>query len=225
MTIQASDTFARGNQSGWGTASDGETWTETGVGTLSISANSGLISSLATDTHVQLGSKTLTDQDVSARVAIANSGDVVGVQARFSAGGGNTTTYKFLYYGGGVHLNKANAGTNTQMTTATFTMVVATHYWMRLRCIGTSLYGRVWQDGTMEPTTWTTTTTDSSVLSGGFAVLANGNTASGISIDNFIADDLIVPVSSPQNTTVIATGRDGKTSATGRDGKATARGH
>ena len=92
----ASDSFSRANQSGFGTSSDGETWVETGLGTLSISSNAGVIVSTGSDTNVQLGSNTSTPQEVVCQVTFGNVNDIGGVQARYSVSGGSVTCYKFL---------------------------------------------------------------------------------------------------------------------------------
>ena len=195
MSILGLDTFIRADHaSSWGNASDGQSWTKTGPGTISIASNKGKIVSNGSDTHVQLGSKVDDDMEVSCRIIIGHSGDICGVQARFTAGGGATTTYKLLWYGGAIHLNKGVAGANTQMTAVSFTMTPGTAYWFRLRVVkesGTNLFGKIWQDGTAEPGTWTTTTSDSAVTgTGGFAVLGSTNGAStGILYDNFMAVD------------------------------------
>lgn len=195
MTQLGLDNFIRAdNASSWGTASDGQTWVKTGAGTISIASNKGKIVSNGQDTHVQLGSITAPDMEVSCRIIIGHTGDICGVQGRFTAGGGATTTYKLLWYGGQIHLNKGVVGANSQLTGVNFTMTVGTAYWFRLRIAkeaGTNLFGKIWQDGTAEPSAWTTTTSDTAVTgAGGFAVLGNTNGAStGILFDNFLTVD------------------------------------
>lgn len=195
MSILGIDNFVRSdNANSWGIASDGQTWTKTGTGTISIASNKGKIISNGQDTHVQPGSTVAPDMEVSCRIAIGHSGDICGVQGRFTAGGGATTTYKLLWYGGQIHLNKSVAGANSQLTGVNFTMTPGTAYWFRLRISkesGVNLLGKIWQDGTAEPPAWVTTTSDTAVTgSGGFAVLGNTNVSStGILFDNFMAAD------------------------------------
>jgi len=189
-TALASDTFARANQSGWGTASDSETWSiKVGPGTLSIANNEGVCISTGTDTDVQLGTHTTSDFDILCRMAINNYNDICGVQARFTVSGGQPTCYKLLWYTTGLHINKAVAGVNTQLATATFGMNPGQFAWMRLPGVGSTLYGRAWQDGTTEPTTWQVTVQDTSVTGpGGFALLANtASGSSGVEFDHFQA--------------------------------------
>jgi hypothetical protein len=185
--VQAQDTFHRANQSGFGTSSDSETYTFSGhAATESIVSNEGVVSATTgADTHAQLGSQTLTDQQVQCRIAINNASDIAGVEARFSSASGSTC-YKLLWYSGDIHFNKSVSGTNTVLSNyGGFAMALGTFYQFKIACIGTMLYGKVWLDGTAEPANWMLTTSDASVASGGFALLANSNTGSGIQFDHF----------------------------------------
>lgn len=219
MTIIASDTFQRSNQSGWGTASDGETWAFTGqAATESIASNEGVIAGTSVnDTHAQIGTQTLGDQELLCRIAINNSNDICGLEARFST---YNNTYKFLYYSNAVHINKTVSGSNSNLANSgAFTMTVGTFYWFRFRCQGTTIEGKVWQDGTNEPGSWTVSTTDSSLASGGFALLGNTGTGSGVQYDHFTADNLVTQPSMVPTTVTQVTFRDGETKTTFRDGE------
>lgn len=197
--IFAQDTGVRANQSGIGTASDGQAYTITGNGTFSIVSNEIVLSSDGADTSAQLGTRTLADAEVLCRIAIANAADIVGIQARYSVSGGNVSSYKALFYDGGLHLNKAVSGESSQLTTSAFTMTPGIFYWFRLRVFGNALYGRAWQSGTAEPGGWLTTTTDADVTgAGGFALLGNTANGSSVKFDHFTAMSL-VPVVRPQH--------------------------
>lgn len=188
----AADTFTRANQSGFGTSSDGETWTETGAGTLSIASNAGVIVSTGSDTNVQLGTNTSATQEVVCLISFGNTNDIGGVQARYSVSGGNVTCYKFLFYSGAVHINKSVAGTNTNLVNLTAALTINTTYWFKLRCIGTGLYAKYWASSGGEPSSWSLTTTDSSASSGGFGILANTNAgSSGFKFSSFTATDAL----------------------------------
>lgn len=183
------DTFVRANQSGWGTASDGETWTLYGTGTASIASNEGVLISTGIDSNMQLGTQTAADADVRCRIAIGNSGDTCAIQARFTgvAGSGtNTTTYKLLFYTGAIHINKSISGTITNLANSTFTMTPGTFYQFRLTLSGSTIQGKVWQDGTTEPTSYQMTVSDTSIVAaGGIAVLAKTVTgSSGVQFDH-----------------------------------------
>lgn len=192
MTILAQDTFVRANQSGWGTASDGESWTTSGASsTQSIASNKGVITSTGgSDTHNQLGTQTTTDQDLLCRIAINTSSDVAGIQARFGTSGG-FTAYKLLYYSNDLHINKVYLGNNTSLLSyGGYTLSPGAFYWFRLRCLGSTVSAMLWPDGQVAPVNWMLTTTDVSIASGGFAVLANSNSGSGIQFDHFSASTI-----------------------------------
>ncbi len=185
------DTFVRANQNGWGVASDGESWTFTGAANAnSISNNEGVIAaSGGGDVHAQLGSQTLQNPLITCRIAINSSGDIAGIQGRFSSASG-TTCYKLLWYSGNIHINKAVNGTNTQLISTAFTMTPGTFYWFKLQINGSAIYGKIWQDGTLEPGSWTVSATDTSITgAGGFAVLGNTSNGAGCQYDHFTATD------------------------------------
>ncbi len=180
------DSFTRANQSGFGTASDGETWTASG-GTLSIASNKGVIVSDGADAHIQLGSQTGTNMIVQCLLSINNANDICGVEARFTAASG-TSCYKLLFYGADVHINKSVTGSGTNLANnGGFTMTLNTLYVFKISCVGTAIKGKVWANGTGEPG-WLMSVTDSSVASGGFALLGQTNGGStGVQCSNFLA--------------------------------------
>jgi hypothetical protein len=190
IALQGSDTFTRSNVSGtWGTSSDGQAWgVPSGPGTLSIASNEGVLVSTNNDTNVILGTKKfLTDMEIVCRIAINNSNDVCGIQARFVFNAG-ISTYKLVYFGNSININKdVNAISN--LASQPFTMAPGVFYWFKLRVIGTALSAKIWQSGTFEPDNWMLTTTDSAVTTGGFGVLANTDPSStGVRFDHFTAN-------------------------------------
>lgn len=199
--VMATDNFIRANQSGWGTASNGSAWSSVGPGTPSINNNSGVLLSAGQDTHLQLvSSLSASDMGVFCQIAINNAGDIAGVETRFLPGGGLTTSYKLLFYGAAVHLNKGVNGANAQFTTVAFTMLTGVFYNFKLLTIGNNLYGKVWLATDPEPGSFTTTFTDSAVPGpGGMAVLAN-TAGTGVQFKNFCAFSLA------ENTLVTAMG-------------------
>jgi hypothetical protein len=190
MAILSSDSFSRGNQSGFGTASDGESWTFTGqASTNSIASNEGLVKANGNnDTFAHLGSQTSADQEVMCRMAIGDhSGDICGVLGRFTDG---NNTYKLLYYSGDIHINKSVSGSGSNLANyGGLTLTNGTFYQFKLKCVGTTITGKVWDASTAEPGSWMMTVTDSGVASGGFAILANTSSSAGIQFDTFAALD------------------------------------
>jgi hypothetical protein len=177
MSIVAQDTFTRANRAantlvatGWGTASDGETWaTPTGSGSFAITSNEGTITSCTVMTFVQLGSNTLVDCEVLARVTMNSTNyTMVGVTMRQTS---SNTTYRVRINSAvpsqGFSINKTVAGTSTTLVSATFTPTLGTFYWIRGRVQGSNLYAKIWQDGTSEPSAWTLTTSDTSITGAG----------------------------------------------------------
>jgi hypothetical protein len=190
MTTLGTDSFIRAdNPSSWGTASDGNTYTNTGGGTEAISTNHGTISSPLADANMQHGTYTSGNMDVLVRVTPTNTGDIFGPQARYSVSGGNISCYKFLCYGGAIHINKSVSGSGSQLTSVTFAISANQAYWMRLRTIGTAMSGAIWLDGSAEGTATTTSTTDSSVASGGAALLGNTATTNVVKFDSLTVTD------------------------------------
>lgn len=190
--ILTSDSFSRANQSGFGTSSGGKTYTEIGTGAASISSNEGLIVSSGTDTNMEMNITPTgyTDVDLVCRVSINNSGDTCGIESRFSGTTlANISCYKLLFYSGAIHINKEVSGTITNLTNSTFTMNPGTFYWFRLLVQGTNIMAKAWQDGTLEPSAWAMSTTDSSIAGPG-AIALIGNTAgpsTGVRFDSLTA--------------------------------------
>lgn len=76
---------------------------------------------------------------------------------------------------GSIRLGKLVSGTQTMLGTA-FAMPrwqSNVWYWMRFKVSGTSLSGKIWEDGEKEPTSWQVTATDSSVTGAGWVGVGN----------------------------------------------------
>jgi hypothetical protein len=190
MTQLGNDTFTRANQSGWGTASDGQTWTATvGVPTLSIASNEGKLTGTTNQCNVILGSTAVADMEVLVRCSVSVAG-FPGVVLRQTA---SNTNYR-------IRQNTATntmailrnvAGTTTSVATGSFTFSLNTFYWIRARIVGTQIDVRVWLTGTAEPTTWLASGTDSTITGAGkFGVFAFPNASTDIyQYDSFYAID------------------------------------
>src|SRR6266702_2162168 len=184
---QGYDNPIRPNQSGWGTASDGQPWTEltaSGV-TFAVSSNE-LTATGSVNAFVQaLGSSTLSDCDVAARLASTSASDVLAVAFRITA----SNTYYFVRIGGGtLEIRKSVAGVITSLVSQVFTTTANTFYRVRGRVIGTTLQCKAFADGANDPG-WMLSVTDSAIAGPGqfglrHALNAAGNTASS---DQFLA--------------------------------------
>lgn len=168
MTIsKASDTFTRADQSGLGTASDGETWNViAGSATLSIATNEGHLTNGAASAEIlYLGTNTVADAEVLIRFKLSATAAEFGIILRGDGTGANL--YRTRQKNGTLNIRKTVASVNTDIAATSFTLTIATFYWMRFRVSGTNLYVKIWQDGSGEPASWTLTATDSSVAGAG----------------------------------------------------------
>lgn len=86
-----------------------------------------------------------------------------------------------------VALIKRDGGVSTVLDTASFSWSLNTNYWMRLRARGTTLQGRIWAQGTTEPTTWNVEATDSGVSAAGYSGLFHRFTGSEALVGHFEA--------------------------------------
>src|SRR6185312_7231729 len=77
------DTFVLANQSGWGTAFDGQAWAKTGIGTDAIASNEATITNTTGDVHEVLGSRTATDEEGTCRFSLSASTISGGMELRY----------------------------------------------------------------------------------------------------------------------------------------------
>lgn len=203
MTILAVDTFIRANQSGFGTSSGGQVWTAPrGSGTYSITSNEGVNSTNGANFSVaRLGSGTATSVEVLIRLKPADTTSNIGTVARY-------VDINNFYYGvlvGGVaRIGKDVSGTFTTLASTSVTYTASNFYWLRFNLVSTTLRLKFWQDGSGEPSSWTVTTTDASLSSGGYGLGsdATGNTSfDGMTVTNAPGTRTITPVTSALKTT------------------------
>lgn len=194
MAQLAQDTFTRANQSGFGTSSDGNTWsTASGSSVQSIASNEGHCTTCNSATFVKLGSGTSANAEGLVRLRASDTNATSsGIVLRAT---GSTTFYRARLSANsssvGIALIKVISGTSTNLFTASFTQTASTYYWLRFRCVGTSLFAKVWADGNAEPGSWTISGTDSSISSAGnYGIHTNSNSTSTTwDFDNFTVTD------------------------------------
>jgi hypothetical protein len=176
----ARDTFQRPNQALWGTASDGHTWGgDANVQSVfSIANNTGQVSNGSTSYSATLG-PVATDAEVLFTGSMSSyTNNNLGAVLRWTDG---NNWYKAYINGTTLVVQKKVNGATTILGSVPFTATPGTSYTLRFRVVGTTLYARVWQTGTTEPTNWLIMVTDTSLSSGfcGLRMLAqNGATAS-----------------------------------------------
>jgi hypothetical protein len=146
------DYVVRANQSGFGTASDGQTWTKAGTGTDAVSSDELTISSTTGDVHERLGTRTWTDEDATVRFKLSLNSDVAGLELRYTD---TNNYYRLAATSTGISLTKKIAGVSSTLALVSTTLSTGVWYRMRFRIVGSNpalLYGNVWPDQTLEPT-------------------------------------------------------------------------
>ncbi|HEY5005569.1 MAG TPA: hypothetical protein VII61_20575 [Ktedonobacteraceae bacterium] len=178
--ILGQDTFQRPNQAHWGTASDGQTWGGDAnmISAFSILNNTGRVSSATTTYSATLGA-VATNADVVFTGSMSSyTNNNLGSVLRWTDG---NNWYKAYITGTALVVQKKVSGATTILGSVPFTATAGQSYTLRFRVVGTTLYTRVWQTGTAEPTNWMIMVTDTSLSSGfcGLRMIAqNGTSAS-----------------------------------------------
>lgn len=187
MTVLGRDTFVRANQSGWGTASDGQTWSQVrSAAPWAITSNEGTVHGASALNIFRIGSLTPGDIEIIARVIPADTTSNVGIIARFQD---SNNFYYGVISGGFAIIGRDAAGTFTTLKSTAFAYTAGTAYWLRFRLISNNLFLKAWQDGTAEPSTWIDTITDSTFASGGFGLCSDSSSATNTQFDSLYAVD------------------------------------
>jgi hypothetical protein len=197
MAILAQDTFAGrtvGNGQSWGTASDGNTWNRNSANNntiLSVGSGEGKAHSGTTNNFMLLGSGTSSDQEGLVRLAMAQTGDSIGVILRSDATGANCYFAEIGDFANDIAIYKVVSGskTNLDVQAAGFSVSNGSFYWMRFQVIGTTLKTRLWADGGSEPGTWQSNFTDATFASGRYGLFMNVADTSDVQFDSYQAND------------------------------------
>lgn len=224
MGVLAFDTFQRANQSGFGTASDGETWNKlTGSSpTLAIASNEGTWTGVTSSATYALGANLATDAEALVRFQMSAAGDSVGLFLRSDANALNL--YRTFVQNSLLTLGKIIGGTSTAFSNTAIPFSINTFYWLRFRVDGSNLFAKFWADGSPEPGNWTSTASDTALTAAGRFGMRNSlsTAADTVSVDSYslsLVHGLIVPTQVTfRDGQAKATFRDGVTNATFRDG-------
>ena len=164
-TTLAQDSFQRANQTLWGTATDGLTWGEDANtnSVFSIVNNTGQVSNGTTTYNAILGPKVANAEVLFSGSMSSYSTANLGAVLRWTD---SNDWYKAYINGTTLVVQKKVSGSTTILGSTPFTANVGTSYSLRFRVVGTTLYARVWQTGTVEPTSWQITVTDTTFSSG-----------------------------------------------------------
>ena len=193
MAIIAQDTFSRANQSGWGTGSDGKTWSEVaGTDPLSISSNKGLVTKASgTSNRMLYGSGTATACEALVRITIGDMVTVQGLLLCSDSTNANGYSARFSSSGTTIEMAKRVSSSITVLSSPAFTIASGSAYWLRFRVESGTLYARAWLDGNSEPSTWTGTVADSTFSSGQYGIASFPNSAAAEKFDSFSVNDTL----------------------------------
>lgn len=187
---------------GWGTASDGKTWTTSGTAAnFSVDGSAGLIIPTATASDriawVNVGGP---DQDVKTLVKITDTAETSSLNGGLVARLTDASNYydvEFRYDSGGttiLMLRKRVAGVATDLVSITVPTLNPNIYawrYLRLQVFGNVLRTKVWGVDEDEPD-WMLSTTDSSLTTGNNAgIFARDNTTAAAP-STFMFDDFTV---------------------------------
>ena len=166
MTVILNDTFVRSPQSGWGTATDGKTWSNlTGPATAAINgSNEGTLTGSVTQTIFVLSANTYTDLDLVVRMANTANADSIYVVFRATA---SNNYYRVRMQNQTLALHKIITGTATQLATFSTAVTAGSFIYIRIKVVGTTIQAKNWNSGSTENMSWGITLTDSSITSAG----------------------------------------------------------
>jgi PKD repeat protein len=195
----ATDAFTRTVPAGWGTADLGGAWTVTSTTSLTVSGGAGLITLAAASigNAGYLNGISSSNTDLQATVTTdklaTTSGIYVSLIGRHVAAVGDYRVKVRLATNGAVGLSllrTSTTGVETALGGETIvsglTYTAGTQLRVRLQVTGTgptALRARLWKVGTVEPATWTVSTTDATAgyqvagSVGVFGYLSKGSTA------------------------------------------------
>jgi hypothetical protein len=172
---------------GWGATTSGHVWTHHSNLSIPDSSKFGVngsagymqLSAANTSVHANLreNDATLTDVDVLIKGKLGTTPTGTRVEHYVIARMKDDDEYYALrlYHNVGdtstLRLTKRNVTTTDFGSSVSIgTLVPEAWYWFRFRVVGTTLEGKVWADGSGEPSSWQVTATDSDFASGGVGV-------------------------------------------------------
>lgn len=206
-TILINDLFNRSNQAGWGVATDGQIWTQpTNNGTLSIVGNQGQITSMSGANVMFLGTNTAALVDGRIHITMQSGTDAtVGIILRATDA---THYYVARLNATNFGIVKVNGGSSTPLNDVAFTPSGGAGYWIRFRAVGSLLMAQYWIDTASEPSSFSSTATDSTFTTGQMGLYASTTTGADIytfsnffAVDNYLTD--FIPVGEVYSTTEI----------------------
>jgi hypothetical protein len=161
----AQDSFQRPNQAHWGTASDGHIWggDANTASFYSIANNTGQVSNTTTSSNAVLGPVATNAEVLFSGSMSSYTNSNLGAVLRWTD---TNNWYKAYIDGTTLVVQKKVNGSTTIIGSALFTATAGTSYTLRFRVVGSTLYAKVWQSGTVEPGSWMVMVTDTTFSSG-----------------------------------------------------------
>ncbi len=203
MATLSTDNFNRANQSGLGTASDGETW-GAGVGpvNLGISSNQGTLSvNSPADGWSLLGSQTTKPINLLLKFKISNGN--FGLLWRYQ--NANNWYKAVMQEDGTLFLEKMVSGSLTTITSTVIgTWDISQFWWIRVVHDSANLCKiTAWRDGTSEPAAQISQTESSINAAGQYGVIGTNYSSTA----NHLFDDLTVTDNAGSTLSGAATGQ------------------
>jgi PKD repeat protein len=181
------DTFLRSNQTGWGTASGGGTWTqESGTASsTSVAGDEGTISNSSSSDFEILGTATAANANGLVRLSIGAANDTAGIILGYQPNG----TMNLARFGGSGNLEfmVGQSGSWTVVDNTSVSVSVNTFYWLRFEVQGSNVYLKLWADGTTEPSSWTWSGTSTATITtaGTMGLYGWASSGSPVEFDSF----------------------------------------
>ncbi len=209
------DTFQRTAQSGWGTASDGHVWTQASgtASTTSVAGDEGTINGTSGGSDFEiLGTTTAAAVNGLVRFSVSAANDTAGIILDYQSNG----SMNLARFGGAGNLEfmVGSSGNWTVVANTAASVSVNTSYWLRVEVQGSSVYLRLWQDGTAEPSSWTWSGTSTAAITtaGTMGLYGWAGAGSPVKLDSFSVA-AVSGSSPPPNSTITGSVADSVTGA------------
>lgn len=195
-TVLARDTFQRGDQLLWGTASDGNPWQgdASKAPDFSITGGMGKIAGKPGVFNALLGT-TASNVDVVLTGSLSSYVDQanLGVVLRWTD---VNNWYKALIDGKNLSIiRRVNGGNTRVLATMPFTALGGVSYSIRFHAVGANLFARAWRSDTAEPTQLMLPATDTDLTSGKVGVRVVVQDGVEVNVTAFMATTAMSPIS------------------------------
>jgi hypothetical protein len=170
--VVGTDTLTRATQSGWGTASDGQTWYfDDGTGTIAIASNEGNVSGDDTENWMRLGTSVAGDINTVVRLSLGGNADAAGIFVR-AADTNNCYRATISAAAAALLIEVLVDGVASTLLSTPFTALSGTYYQLRFTTDGATLAASAWLDSTSEPSSPMLSGIDTTYKSGHYGLYA-----------------------------------------------------